>query len=280
MYPNENLRYETHLTVQGQLDPHILITADHEGLVKPANLDQLGAPGDDGWFGDVRFEQQSSPEFTWGTGWRLQPECPNDAAFRIDSLASAGNKAHGGARFYDRELSQQFIFQPFVIGIQEGDVVSARLLYSDIHSAAFAAVLLEPDQAEIAVADFLDAEASIVVAPVIYDDDFHFWIILTPDRGECPFDGARCIICGDQNGDRGIGHIVPTSLRLRRAANNILGVSSFIWGSAVGLRVLDDRPGMSSIRWGAAGGRRVYSGDRGGISTRKHLGTARLTDRF
>jgi hypothetical protein len=40
---------------------------------------------------------------------------------------------------------------------------------------------------------------------------------------------------------------VPTSLRLRRAANNILGVSSFIWGSAVGLRVLDDRPGMSSI---------------------------------
>jgi len=53
MYPNENLRDEPDVTVQGQLDPHILIATDHEGLVKPANLEHLGAPGDDGWFGDV-----------------------------------------------------------------------------------------------------------------------------------------------------------------------------------------------------------------------------------
>src|SRR5947209_4158933 len=102
MDANKNLRHEAGFTVCGELDPHILVFAYLEFLVKPANLEQLDTSSDNAGSVEVCFEQQSSPELARRMGRQLRSKGIENATFRTDRFAPAGDQRHLDARIDDR----------------------------------------------------------------------------------------------------------------------------------------------------------------------------------
>ena len=88
--------------------------------------------------------------------------------------------------------------------------------------AAFAAVPIQPNHANIGSAHLLNLDTSIVAAAVIDDDHFHLRIILPPHRIERPLDRACSIIRGDEHRYWRIRHVGQVLLLFNRVVIGIV----------------------------------------------------------
>ena len=129
---------------QAEADPHVLVFADRHPFVEAADRRQRRAPGQYAGCGDAGVREQRAPAVVADGRRRTAVDVAGVAAVLIEQGGAAGDEAHGGVAPDDRELARELARQPFVVGVEEGDIFAARRGDAGVARRRRAARLLRP----------------------------------------------------------------------------------------------------------------------------------------
>ncbi|MDV7394976.1 hypothetical protein RZS08_26560, partial [Arthrospira platensis SPKY1] len=127
---------------------------------------------------------------------------PHAGRVALRILEARGGRAKGELRplRHQRHLAAQLARQPAVVGVQEGEVASARRADAGVARAAHAPVGLGDDADRVAIAG--EHAGGVVGAAVIDDHDLAIGEVLRQHAVDRSPDTPGGVVCGNDDADR------------------------------------------------------------------------------